>query len=48
MNGVQVMDWRDALERMKNVRIKTNLEPLLATVPLHHHVVLVRREEPQR
>jgi mannosyltransferase len=38
----QVMDWRDALQRMKKVRIKTNLEPLLASVPLHRHVVLVR------
>ena len=38
----QVMDWRDALERMKKVRIKTNLEPMLATVPLHGHVTLVR------
>jgi mannosyltransferase len=38
----QVMDWRDALQRMKKVRIKTNLEPMLATVPLHRHVVLVR------
>jgi uncharacterized membrane protein len=37
-----VMDWRDALERMKKVRIKTNLEPQLATVPLHGHVALVR------
>jgi hypothetical protein len=36
------MDWRDALERMKKVRRKTNLEPLLASVPLHHHVALVR------
>jgi hypothetical protein len=38
----QVMDWRDALQRMKKVRIKTQLEPMLASVPLHHHVVLVR------
>jgi len=37
-----LMDWRDALERMKKVRIKTNLEPQLATVPLHGHVTLVR------
>jgi uncharacterized membrane protein len=37
-----VMDWRDALDRMKHVSVKTDLEPLLATVPLHHHVVLVR------
>jgi hypothetical protein len=38
----QVMDWRDALERMKKVRIKTHLEPRLASVPLHGRVVLVR------
>jgi mannosyltransferase len=37
-----VMDWRDALDRTKKVRRKTNLEPQLATVPLHGHVVLVR------
>ncbi|HEX6714011.1 MAG TPA: glycosyltransferase family 39 protein [Thermoleophilaceae bacterium] len=37
-----LMDWRDALERMKKVRITTNLEPQLATVPLHGHVALVR------
>jgi mannosyltransferase len=37
-----VMDWRDALQRMKKVRIKTNLEPQLATVPLHGRVTLVR------
>jgi hypothetical protein len=37
-----LMDWRDALQRMKKVRIKTNLEPQLASVPLHGHVVLVR------
>jgi hypothetical protein len=38
----QVMDWRDALERMKKVRIKTNLEPQLATVPIGGHITLVR------
>jgi hypothetical protein len=38
----QIMDWRDALDRMKKVRLKTNLEPLLASVPLHGHVMLVR------
>jgi uncharacterized membrane protein len=37
-----IMDWRDALERMKKVSIKRNLEPMLASVPLHGHVVLVR------
>src|SRR5213075_848770 len=30
----QIMDWRDALERMKKVSIKHNLEPQLATVPV--------------
>jgi hypothetical protein len=38
----QIMDWRDALERMKKVRIKTNLEPQLATVPVGGRVLLVR------
>ena len=38
----QIMDWRDALDRMKKVRLKTNLEPLLASVPVHGHVMLVR------
>jgi hypothetical protein len=36
------MDWRDALERMKTVSIKKDLEPMLATVPLHRRVMLVR------
>ncbi|HYZ29652.1 MAG TPA: glycosyltransferase family 39 protein [Thermoleophilaceae bacterium] len=38
----RIMDWRDALERMKTVSIKTKLDPLLASVPLHGHVMLVR------
>jgi mannosyltransferase len=38
----QVMDWRDALDRVKKVRVATGLEPLLDTVPLHAHVMLVR------
>jgi uncharacterized membrane protein len=38
----QIMDWRDALDRMKTVRISNKLEPMLATVPLHGHVMLVR------
>jgi mannosyltransferase len=38
----QVMDWIDAMARMKTVRIQTDLEPLLASVPLHRHVMLVR------
>jgi hypothetical protein len=37
-----VMDWRDALQRMKRVRIKTNLEPQLDTVPVGGHVAIVR------
>jgi hypothetical protein len=42
VKDTQVMDWRDALERMKKVRRNTNLEPLLASVPMHRHVALVR------
>jgi hypothetical protein len=38
----QIMDWRDAIDRMKTVRIKTNLEPRLDSVPLHGHIALVR------
>src|SRR3954451_13889944 len=38
----QVMDWRDALDRMKKVRYRKQLESELATVPLHRHVVMVR------
>ena len=38
----QVMDWRDALERMKTVSIKTTLDPELASVPVGGRVVLVR------
>jgi hypothetical protein len=38
----QVMDWRDAIQRMKKVSINGTLEPMLATVPLHGRVVLVR------
>jgi mannosyltransferase len=38
----QVMDWRDALKRMKTVSIKTKLDPMLASVPLHGRVMLVR------
>jgi hypothetical protein len=38
----QIMDWRDALDRIKKVRVATHLEPLLASVPLHGHVMLVR------
>lgn len=38
----QVMNWIDAMQRMKSVTIQKNLESQLATVPLHRHVVLVR------
>ncbi len=38
----QVMDWRDALDRMKKVSVKTTLEPMLASVPLHGRLMLVR------
>ena len=38
----QVMDWRDAMKRIRTVRVSTGLEPLLATVPLHGHVVFFR------
>jgi mannosyltransferase len=38
----RVMDWRDALDRIKKVRVASQLEPMLAGVPMHGHVVLVR------
>jgi len=38
----QVMDWRDALTRVKTVRVATQLQPLLTSVPLHGRVMLVR------
>jgi mannosyltransferase len=38
----QVMNWVDALDRIKKVRVKTGLEPELATVPVGGRVVLVR------
>jgi hypothetical protein len=38
----QIMDWRDALDRIKRVRVATNLEPMLAGVPMHRRVMLVR------
>ena len=38
----QIMDWRDAMDRMKQVSIKSKLEPLLASVPIGGHVMLVR------
>jgi mannosyltransferase len=38
----QVMNWVDALDRIRRVRVARNLEPLLASVPLHGRVMLVR------
>jgi hypothetical protein len=38
----QVMDWRDAIDRMKTVRVKKQLDSQLASVPLHGRVALVR------
>jgi uncharacterized membrane protein len=38
----QIMDWRDALDRMKQVRYRKQLESELASVPLHRHVLMVR------
>jgi mannosyltransferase len=38
----RVMDWRDALARIKKVRVATSLMPMLDTVPVHGHVMLVR------
>jgi hypothetical protein len=37
-----VMDWRDALQRVKKVRVASGLEPMLNRVPLHAHVLVVR------
>jgi hypothetical protein len=37
-----IMDWSDALDRIKKVRVATSLEPMLETVPLHRRVMLVR------
>lgn len=37
-----IMDWRDALDRIKKVRVATSLEPMLAKVPVRGHVMLVR------
>jgi hypothetical protein len=37
-----VMDWREALPRLKASRVDNTLEPLLDTVPVGGHVLLVR------
>jgi hypothetical protein len=37
-----IMDWRDAADRIKHVRVAGQLTPLLNSVPLHRRVVLVR------
>jgi hypothetical protein len=37
-----VMDWRDALARLKAARVDNTLEPLLDTVPVGGHVLIVR------
>jgi mannosyltransferase len=37
-----VMDWRDALPRLQASRVDNTLEPLLATVPVGGHVLIVR------
>ena len=38
----RLMDWRDALERMRDARVETSLAPLLDELPVGAHVVLVR------
>jgi mannosyltransferase len=37
-----VMDWRDALPRLQAARVDNTLEPLLDTVPVGGHVLIVR------
>ena len=37
-----IMDWRDALDRVKRVRVAGELTPLLNSVPLHSRVMMVR------
>jgi mannosyltransferase len=37
-----VMDWRDALTRLQKSRVDNTLEPLLDTVPVGAHVLIVR------
>jgi hypothetical protein len=38
----RVMDWRDAMTRVRAVRVHTVLDPMLATVPLHAHLLFIR------
>jgi hypothetical protein len=37
-----VMDWRDSLARLRAARVDNTLEPLLDTVPVGGHVLIVR------
>ena len=37
-----IMDWRDALARLRSARVDNTLEPLLDTVPVGGHVLIVR------
>ena len=36
------MDWRDALPRLQEARVGNTMEPLLDTVPVGGHVLIVR------
>jgi hypothetical protein len=38
----RIMDWTDALARLRTAQPQTDLAPLLATLPPGHHVLLVR------
>jgi hypothetical protein len=38
----QVMDWRDAMTRIRHVRVATQLEPMLRAIPLHGRLLFVR------
>jgi len=42
VNDSGVMDWRDALTRLQKSRVDNTLEPLLDTVPVGAHVLIVR------
>ena len=42
VNDPGVMDWRDALGRLQAARVDNTMEPLLDTVPVGGHVLLVR------
>jgi hypothetical protein len=37
-----VMDWRDSLPRLQKARVDNTMEPLLDTVPVGGHVLIVR------